>query len=157
MERIALIRRAASSILRAMKEVEGRHLYLEGPFTKVKPYTLRSPTIFEIEVEDLFIDSDGDSFAEAAAPTENAEDYKGPYHTVLVEAKFSNTTPEPSVGWAGGTELEDWEAIAIDGILLASDQDRESLSDAVMGFIPSYEDDWVQSWDEYQAEADIDD
>ena len=155
MNRSELVSRAAASLVRSSEEGQGRHVRLKGPFKRVAPYYFQGPEYSEVEVEDLSVDSS--DFAEAAAGTtgqEHVEDYAGQYHTVVVEGEFSHTTPEPSVGWAGGTELESWEAIGLDGILLTNPEDRKALKAAIEDLVST--DGLVSSYDEFVADAAID-
>lgn len=158
MDRTALIRRAAASLLRAAEEAEeGRRLELKGPFTRAKHYTLQGHTVFKVEVEDVPIDNM--DFAEAAAGPvgqEHVEDFRGPYHTFYVDADFSYTSPEPSVGWTGGTELESWNVFAIDGVLLKNPEDRKAASALIEGDVPSYQDDWIRSYVDYVSDPGYD-
>lgn len=157
MDRTALIRRAAASLLRAAEEAEGRRLELKGPFTRAKPRALQEHTVFEVEVEDVPIESV--DFAEAAAGPvgqQFVEDYLGPQHTFYVEAEFSYTSPEPEVGWTGGTELESWEVIAIDGVLLGGPEDRKAASALVEGDVQSLQGDWIRSYEDYVSDPGYD-
>lgn len=160
-------RKVLTSLSRVAEAVEKEKpvkvVVLHGPFRKAKDTEIRGGYGSETEsgeIEDGFL-VQNDEFlamaAEAAGPDTTPADFDDGYHQFVVELSFYTEPPDPSVGWRGGTELDGWSLVALDGIVLENEDDRRAVESELESTVESLKDDWVEDYvrsaAEYAAEA----
>ena len=158
-------RRVSASLARiaeaAEKEEPAKVVVLHGPFRKAKPGEASSGRgMEEGEVEEGFV-VQNDEFlamaAEAMGPNITLADFGDGYHHFVVEASFYTDASDPSVGWHGGTELEEWSLVALDGVVLENEEDRRAVEAELKRTVDALKDGWAEdharSEAEYAAEA----
>lgn len=141
------------SLSRLAAEAEGGPsgpVALQGPFHPAKPAEVKEgnswpSAVVEVEIDDLYVEND--DFARLAAQVagagdEDVDDFKGPYHVAHLELEFDYTTPEPSVGWTGGTQLDGWSLAALDGVVLENEADRKAVEARLEPYVDRLSADW---------------
>lgn len=152
------VARRLSRIAEAVEE-EGRPpvVKLTGPFRPAKRgETSAGGGQVEGEVEEAFT-VDNAEFMEAAkgflGPNITPEDFEGGYHHYVLDVSFYHDAPDPSVGYGGGSDLDEWSLVSLDGVVLENPEDRKAVERALAGEVEANKDQWAQSWYEDQAEA----
>jgi hypothetical protein len=128
---------------------------LQGPFGD-KP----SDTGHELEVSiPIFGNEEFFNLLKKSGLTdENIESLKDEddSYLVTVEPEWSYTESEPSVGWGGGYELEDFEVNSINGIDLLNPKDRAAVKSKISDSVKHKEDDWRRMQEDNAADAKAD-
>lgn len=104
-------------------------LKLTGPFRLSKRFELQN--IISIQIENIVIENEDfiklDMESSGAKP-EDREDWNEPMDVNLnVQIEWFYSKPEPNNGWTGGNELDSWEPIGINGIILESSDDKNII------------------------------
>jgi len=154
-------RAAAGRLSRMAKAVEEPVrppvVKLKGPFRPAKKgETEAGGGQVDGEVEDGFVIDNEDFMAAAAGflgPNITPEDFEGGYHYYVLDAGFHHEPSDPSVGYYGGTDLEEWDLVSLDGVVLENPEDRRSVEEALAGEVEARKADWIREWDEAQADA----
>lgn len=154
--------RVSHSLARVADALEGDGaadvaVVLQGPFSRYERSLLGDE--FEEEVEEILLQ--GDDFITAAMEAAGADpsnpddraDFEGASeHEVVFEVSFDYTSPEPSVGWTGGTEVESWEVVAVDGLALENEADRKAVGEALGDYVKYFEGDWAEAYERSRSE-----